>query len=216
MACRARSTIVRRPPAARAGRRAACCADRARPSRWSTRRSCAIPYLSRVDAGTVEFIRRPGRAGRLVGRSRRPVRSRVGRRGDRHAPGGVRQALPHQGPGVRVRRRASSRPASRPRVRGAAADGRRGSQKRDWSPTRRRSSARRRTPATPTTRRTPTVSRPIRPNELLLLDLWGKLEQPGAVYADITWTGFAGDPPAEIARASFAWSSRAATRRSRA
>jgi Xaa-Pro aminopeptidase len=44
-------------------------------------------------------------------------------------------------------------------------------------------------------------ARPIRPDELLLLDLWGKLEQPGAVYADITWTGFAGTPPAEIARA---------------
>jgi Xaa-Pro aminopeptidase len=45
------------------------------------------------------------------------------------------------------------------------------------------------------------VSRAIRPDELLLLDLWGKLDQPGSVYADITWTGFAGDPPAEIARA---------------
>jgi Xaa-Pro aminopeptidase len=32
----------------------------------------------------------------------------------------------------------------------------------------------------------------IRPNELLLLDLWGKLRQPGAVYADITWIGFTG------------------------
>jgi Xaa-Pro aminopeptidase len=45
------------------------------------------------------------------------------------------------------------------------------------------------------------ASRPIRPNELLLLDLWGKLEKPHAVYADITWTGFAGEPPADIARA---------------
>lgn len=32
----------------------------------------------------------------------------------------------------------------------------------------------------------------IRENELLLLDLWGKLRQPGAVYADITWIGFTG------------------------
>lgn len=44
-------------------------------------------------------------------------------------------------------------------------------------------------------------SRPIRPNEVLLLDLWGKLPQPGAVYADITWTGFSGEPPAHIAAA---------------
>ena len=46
-----------------------------------------------------------------------------------------------------------------------------------------------------------TSSRPIRPNELVLLDLWGKLKQPHAVYADITWCGFAGDPPPEIAKA---------------
>jgi Xaa-Pro aminopeptidase len=28
--------------------------------------------------------------------------------------------------------------------------------------------------------------------DLVLLDLWGKLEQPGAVYADITWMGYTG------------------------
>lgn len=32
----------------------------------------------------------------------------------------------------------------------------------------------------------------IRKDELVLLDLWGKLAEPGAVYADITWMGFAG------------------------
>jgi Xaa-Pro dipeptidase len=34
--------------------------------------------------------------------------------------------------------------------------------------------------------------RAIRAGELVLLDLWGKLETPGAVFADITWMGFAG------------------------
>jgi Xaa-Pro aminopeptidase len=34
--------------------------------------------------------------------------------------------------------------------------------------------------------------RAIRPDELVLLDLWGKLTTPGAVYADITWIGFTG------------------------
>ena len=29
-------------------------------------------------------------------------------------------------------------------------------------------------------------------NEILLLDLWGKLDEPGAVFADITWVGFTG------------------------
>jgi Xaa-Pro dipeptidase len=32
--------------------------------------------------------------------------------------------------------------------------------------------------------------RAIRPNEIVLLDLWGKLPTPGAVFADITWVGF--------------------------
>jgi Xaa-Pro aminopeptidase len=34
--------------------------------------------------------------------------------------------------------------------------------------------------------------RVIRKDELVLLDLWGKLETPGSVYADITWIGFTG------------------------
>jgi Xaa-Pro aminopeptidase len=36
------------------------------------------------------------------------------------------------------------------------------------------------------------VSRPIHKNDLVLLDLWGKLKQPDAVYADITVVGFNG------------------------
>jgi Xaa-Pro aminopeptidase len=38
-----------------------------------------------------------------------------------------------------------------------------------------------------------TTHRAIRKNELVLLDLWGKLDQPGSVYADITWVGFTGN-----------------------
>ncbi|MGE3273558.1 MAG: M24 family metallopeptidase [Vicinamibacterales bacterium] len=45
-------------------------------------------------------------------------------------------------------------------------------------------------------------TRPIRANELLLLDLWGKVQTPGAVFADITWVGFTGqDVPDRIAAA---------------
>jgi Xaa-Pro dipeptidase len=36
------------------------------------------------------------------------------------------------------------------------------------------------------------VTRGIGANELVLLDLWGKLKAPGAVFADITWMGFTG------------------------
>ena len=32
----------------------------------------------------------------------------------------------------------------------------------------------------------------IKPGDFLLLDMWAKMDRPGTVYADITWTGFAG------------------------
>jgi Xaa-Pro aminopeptidase len=32
---------------------------------------------------------------------------------------------------------------------------------------------------------------------LVLLDMWAKLNQPGSVYYDITWTGFCGDHPSD-------------------
>jgi Xaa-Pro aminopeptidase len=45
-------------------------------------------------------------------------------------------------------------------------------------------------------------SRHIGRDELVLLDLWGKLATPGAVYADITWVGFTGSRvPGEMTRA---------------
>jgi len=45
-------------------------------------------------------------------------------------------------------------------------------------------------------------SRPIVPDEVLVLDLWGKQAVPGAVFADITWVGVTGRTvPAEPARA---------------
>ena len=47
-----------------------------------------------------------------------------------------------------------------------------------------------------------TEHRAIRQNELVLLDLWGKLTTPGAVYADITWIGFTGaQVPARMTQA---------------
>ena len=44
---------------------------------------------------------------------------------------------------------------------------------------------------------TATNHRPIRPGEMVLLDLWGKLDRPGAVFADITWVGYTGTKPPE-------------------
>jgi Xaa-Pro dipeptidase len=39
---------------------------------------------------------------------------------------------------------------------------------------------------------TAAAHRAIRADEILLLDLWGKLERRGAVFADITWMGYTG------------------------
>ena len=49
---------------------------------------------------------------------------------------------------------------------------------------------------------TAAAHRTIGPNEIVLLDLWGKLARPGAVYADITWIGYTGaSVPERFARA---------------
>ena len=43
--------------------------------------------------------------------------------------------------------------------------------------------------------------RPIEKGDIVLLDLWGKLDQPGSVFADITWVAYTGaNVPAEYVR----------------
>lgn len=48
------------------------------------------------------------------------------------------------------------------------------------------------------------VHRAIHPGEIVLLDLWGKLDTPGAVFADITWVGFTGASVADEYGRAFA------------
>lgn len=50
-------------------------------------------------------------------------------------------------------------------------------------------------PADPHFEPTPANARPIRNGDTLLIDLWAKLDQPGAVFYDITWCGFVGGAP---------------------
>ena len=45
---------------------------------------------------------------------------------------------------------------------------------------------------------------PIRAGDWVLLDMWAKLDRPGATYYDITWTAFCGDNPPEEMRNVFA------------
>jgi Xaa-Pro aminopeptidase len=50
----------------------------------------------------------------------------------------------------------------------------------------------------------PGTSARLGPDQLLLLDLWGKLDRPGAVYADITWVGYTGSRVPAPQAAAFA------------
>jgi Xaa-Pro aminopeptidase len=46
-------------------------------------------------------------------------------------------------------------------------------------------------------------SAPIRREDFVLLDVWGKLNRPGAVYYDVTWTGFVGERAPEAVQEIF-------------
>ena len=46
-------------------------------------------------------------------------------------------------------------------------------------------------------------SAPIREGDFVLLDIWGKKDEPGAVYYDITWTGYIGKAPSDQQRKIF-------------
>jgi Xaa-Pro dipeptidase len=50
---------------------------------------------------------------------------------------------------------------------------------------------------------TPESHSAIHKNDVVLLDLWAKLDQPDAVYYDITWTYFAGENPPDDVRNVF-------------
>jgi Xaa-Pro dipeptidase len=47
------------------------------------------------------------------------------------------------------------------------------------------------------------VTSPIQSGDWVLLDMWAKLDQPDAVYYDITWTAFCGDNPTDEMRRVF-------------
>jgi Xaa-Pro aminopeptidase len=49
----------------------------------------------------------------------------------------------------------------------------------------------------------PASSSEIRRGDFVLIDLWAKLDRPHAVYYDITWTGFCGEDPPEKVRQVF-------------
>jgi Xaa-Pro dipeptidase len=165
-------------------------------------RDCAIPYISRIDAGTFELVRSRGidveSSGDLVQRFEAVW--------DEHALATHRDASAAL---YRVKDRAFDLIAQRARDGEAMTEFAIQQQMASWFEEEGLTSDSHPVVAAqenagdphylPTARR----ARPIGKNELVLLDLWAKKkEDPQAVYADITWVGFTGrDIPPEMARA---------------
>lgn len=159
---------------------------------------CAIPYISRVDAGTIELVRRLGAtvvsSGDLVGRfeaawdaaaiaTHRAASAALYRVKDR--------AFAWIGARLRARTATSELDVQREMLRWFDEEGLT-------------------TDAPPIVAVGPHAGDPhyapsadtasaVAPGEVVLLDLWGKLRTPHAVYADITWTGVYGAPAPEVA-----------------
>lgn len=162
---------------------------------------CAIPYVSRVDAGTVEAVRQCGvevvSSGDLAQRfeaiwstraleTHRKASESLYRIKDR-AYDWVRQ-------GLRQGRAMTEYDLQREMLRWFDEEG----LISDSTP----NVSAQENAGNPHYHPTETVHRPINKDEILLLDLWGKLQEPGAVFADITWVGFTGSRvPDEYARA---------------
>ncbi len=158
----------------------------------------AIPYVSRVDAGTVELVRAAGvdvvSSGDLVGRfeaawdeaaiaTHRAASAALYRIKDRTLTwiGGQRRAgAPCRELDVQARMKAWF--AEEGLVTDAGPVVAFGEHSGD-----------------PHYEPTAGTSRLLGPDEVVLLDLWGKLPQSGAVYADITWTAVSGTATTETA-----------------
>ncbi len=162
---------------------------------------CAIPYIARVDAGTVELVRQFGvdvvSSGDLVQRfaavwdavamdTHRTASDKLYRIKDR-AFGAISQRIRDAIPTTEYD--VQQLMAGWFREEGLVSDS---------DPM---VSAAEHT-ANPHYLPTAAVHRSIGREDLVLLDLWGKLERPGAVFADITWMGYTGSRvPARYAEA---------------
>jgi Xaa-Pro aminopeptidase len=159
---------------------------------------CAIPYVSMVDAGTVELVRGLGvdvvssaeliqhfearwnaealethlEAGRRVDRVRREAFLMIG---ERTRDGGSVQEFAVQ-QFVREGFRREELYTDHGPIVGLNANA-----------------------GNPHYEPSETVTQAIRKGDLVLIDMWAKLDKPGAVFYDITWTGYCGgQPPNEI------------------
>jgi Xaa-Pro dipeptidase len=152
---------------------------------------CAIPYVSRLDAGTMELVRQSGvdvvSSGDLI--------QRFAATWDAKAIATHRQASERL---YRVKDRAFEAVAKRTRDRVSTTEYDIQQLMVQWfaeegliSDSAPNVSAAENA-GNPHYLPTAAAHRAIRAGDLVLLDLWGKLDAPGAVFADITWMGHVG------------------------
>jgi Xaa-Pro aminopeptidase len=162
---------------------------------------CAIPYISRVDAGTVELVRQHG----VEVRSSGDLVQRFEARWDDAALATHRRAAAAL---YRIKDKAFEAIADRSRRQTSTTEYEIQQLMSGWFRDEGLVSdappvvAAQENAGNPHYLPTAQRSRNIDREELVLLDLWGKLTTPGAVYADITWVGFTGSRvPDEMVRA---------------
>src|SRR5229473_221641 len=152
---------------------------------------CAIPYVSRVDAGTIELVRQSGveivPSGDLIQRFSAVWDSAA-----------IATHIAASAKLYRVKDRAFDAIARRPRDGAATTEYDIQQLMAGWfrdeglvtdsDP----NVSAQENAGNPHYLPTASACRAIRADELVLLDLWGKLDRPGAVFADITWMGYTG------------------------
>ncbi len=164
---------------------------------------CAIPYVSMVDAGTVELVRGMGvevlssadliqhfearwnaesleshlEAGRRVDEARRQAFEMIGAR--------VRSGAPVSEYEVQQFIRTAFEKAGLSTDHGPIVGVNANASNPHYEPSAQSSSA-------------------VRNGDFVLIDMWAKLDRPGAVYYDITWTGVCGGRPTDEMQNIFA------------
>ena len=151
---------------------------------------CAIPYLSRVDAGTAEAVRRRGVT--IVSSGDLVQRFEAAWTPDQLASHRIASEALH-----RIKDRAFAAAAEAPKGR-PLSEYELQQQMVTWFDEEGLTSDSAPVVAVgpnagnPHYLPSPRESRPITADEVLLIDLWGKQTRQGAVFADITWVGFTG------------------------
>jgi Xaa-Pro dipeptidase len=152
---------------------------------------CAIPYIARVDAGTIELVRQLGAevvsSGDLVQRFA-TVWDEAAVETHRRASAALYRIKDRAFDAVAERLRAGT-PTTEYDIQQLMAGWFQDEGLISDSPP---IVAAQENAGNPHYMPTAAVSRGIRPGEIVLLDLWGKLDRPAAVFADITWVGYTG------------------------